>query len=590
MANRRPLPHSVPRHLPTASSREMHDEHRLQVTLVLRPDELDDDHPVAQKVAHNRSHDHARAIPLTLEELQAAHSPHDDHVEAVKEFAAEHGLDVVEVSDLRHDVVLEGPAQALETAFEVDLQHYDHDHGTYHGHDGAVHLPEELHDIVECVLGLDSIPMHGRPLSAPGAASRLLNPLDIGEYYKLPDDADGTNQRIAVLEFAGGYHNDDMTEFFTKMGVKNPPSIRDVCVGGATNNPLDVETLKRYLEVYNESPMDAVKEFGMETTGKFTSTIEVTMDIQIIAALAPGAEIDVYFVPGDAQSYRRGIFAALGDSQSADGKPVKPATVMSISWGSPEEEASSSQLSGVESALTAASRAGVTVCCSSGDFGSQGGSGSVNGVSNVCFPASSPHALACGGTSLEVENGKPVSETAWNQEIAAGARVASTGGVSGWFPIEPWQQHAPVPAMKDLPDKGAWKGMQAIINDDFRGRGVPDVASSANLKTGYHVILGGVGTTGGGTSAAAPLWAALIARINQSLGHNVGWITPVIYKPEIAGAFRSVTTGDNKVAEGIPFFNADEGWNGCTGVGTPHGANLRDALRALHDQNPGAPG
>jgi kumamolisin len=108
---------------------------------------------------------------------------------------------------------------------------------------------------------------------------------------------------------------------------------------------------------------------------------------------------------------------------------------------------------------------------------------------------------------------------------------------------------------------------------------VPDVAAHADATFGYQLLLGGQRCPGGGTSAVAPLWAALLACLNESLGYQLGWVNPVLYHPEVARAFRPVTEGDNDVSDGkIAYYRARRGWNACTGLGTPDGIRLLEAL------------
>jgi kumamolisin len=136
---------------------------------------------------------------------------------------------------------------------------------------------------------------------------------------------------------------------------------------------------------------------------------------------------------------------------------------------------------------------------------------------------------------------------------------ASGGGVSEGFHLPTYQNGNSVP--------------KAV--DGFVGRGVPDVAANADPNTGYSVVVDGQQTVIGGTSASAPLWAGLIARINQLLGTNVGYVNPLLYAATAKATFRQITSGSNG------FYNAKAGWNPCTGLGTPNGTALLAALKTL---------
>jgi kumamolisin len=198
----------------------------------------------------------------------------------------------------------------------------------------------------------------------------------------------------------------------------------------------------------------------------------------------------------------------------------------------------------------------VTICCAAGDGGASDGAG--DHLAHVDFPASSPHALACGGTQLVGANGTVSSETVWNDQNGS----ATGGGVSDVFPLPTWQQAAKIPTS---------------INPGGRvGRGVPDVAANADPQTGYDVLVDGQASTIGGTSAVAPLWAGLVALLNQQLGKPIGWLNPVLYQQvDHAATFRDIVTGGN---DG---YSAGPGWDACTGWGAVNGAALLEALTRL---------
>jgi kumamolisin len=193
---------------------------------------------------------------------------------------------------------------------------------------------------------------------------------------------------------------------------------------------------------------------------------------------------------------------------------------------------------------------GVTITVAAGDNGSSdGGTGN-----NVDFPASSPHVLACGGTTLEATGSSITSEVVWNE--TASNEGATGGGVSTVFPQPTWQASANAPRPPPATP----------------GRGVPDVAGDADPTTGYTIRVDGQTMVIGGTSAVAPLWAGLVAVANQQLGlkygSTIGFINPAIYAAKAASAFRDITQGDNGA------YSAGPGWDACTGLGSPVAAKL----------------
>jgi kumamolisin len=227
--------------------------------------------------------------------------------------------------------------------------------------------------------------------------------------------------------------------------------------------------------------------------------------------------------------------------------------VISISWGGPEDSWNSQSRDAMETAMQDAAALGVTVVTAAGDNGS--GDGETDNQPHVDFPSSSPYALGCGGTTLTANGQAIQSEVVWNE--TASNDGATGGGISIAYPLPTWQQNAKVP---NGPNGSS-------------GRGVPDVSANADPLTGYEILVGGQTQAVGGTSAAAPLWAALLARINQQLGKPVGDVHAVLYQAG-ESAFRDITQGNNGA------YQAGPGWDACTGLGSPNGQALLSALSA----------
>ena len=243
------------------------------------------------------------------------------------------------------------------------------------------------------------------------------------------------------------------------------------------------------------------------------------------------------------QGFLDALTTALHDT--ANGPP----SVISISWGSPESNYTAQSLTAFDDACQSAAALGITITVASGDNGSSdGGTGN-----NVDFPASSPHVLGCGGTELVASGTTIQQEVVWDDQASQGG--ASGGGVSSVFARPSWQANANVPA---APTSAG-------------GRGVPDVAGDASPETGYNVTFDGQAEVVGGTSAVAPLWAALIALLNQQRGSNLGFINSTIYASAENG-FNDITQGSNGA------YSAGPGWDACTGLGSPNGAQLTTIL------------
>jgi kumamolisin len=194
-----------------------------------------------------------------------------------------------------------------------------------------------------------------------------------------------------------------------------------------------------------------------------------------------------------------------------------------------------------------------------------------DGKAHVDFPSASPFILSCGGTRLIAPQGSIAAESVWNQNAADTVNDSfgsGGGGVSGAFALPAYQAKASVP--------------QSLNPKGFKGRGIPDVTGDGDPDSGYKVLVDGQNLQFGGTSAVAPLWAALIARINQKLNGRVGFINPQLYSlPANSGAFNDITVGNNRTS--FKKFNkvgydSAPGWDACSGLGSPNGTVLSNLL------------
>jgi kumamolisin len=437
---------------------------------------------------------------------------------AVAEFARRHGLAVVDEDPARRTVVLSGTVARFNGAFGVDLHRFDFHGGTYRGRTGPIRVPGELNGIVEAVLGLDNRPQvrpHFRSRMRRRGISAGFTPTTLASLYDFPAGT-GNGVTIGVIELGGGYRVADLRKYFSDINA-SVPNVSSVSVNHARNH----------------STGDPNGPDG-----------EVMLDLEVVGTIAPEADIVVYFAPNTDAGFFDAVSTAVHDEEN------RP-SVISISWGGPEASWTPQAMAALDQAFQAAALMGITVCVASGDHGSSGGVGDAG--LHVDFPAASPHVLACGGTSLQAVNGDVRSETVWNDGPSGGA---SGGGVSCFFPRPAWQDGLKVTS-------GA--GKKAALGN----RGVPDVSGEADPQTGYLVRVDGVDAVIGGTSAVAPLWAGLIARINGAKGSPVGFINPHLYR---GSALNDVTYGDNGG------YAASVGWDACSGLGTPHGGKIAGLL------------
>jgi kumamolisin len=436
-------------------------------------------------------------------------------VAAVERFALSAGAIVLEASLARRSIVIEGTLGELALAFEAKMFTFTVGDVEFRGRTGALTVPAELGDIVLGIFGLDERPQaraHFRRLLRPAAApATSFTPPEVAAAYGFPA-GDGTGQTIALIELGGGFSQSDLTTYFSGLGVP-APAVTSVDVDGGSNAPTG-----------DPNGADA----------------EVFLDIEVVGSIVPAAKIVVYFAPNTDQGFLDAVTTAIHDTQN------KP-TIVSISWGGPESTWTQQAFTNFDAAFADAATLGVTVLVAAGDGGSSDG---VNdGSAHVDFPASSPHVIACGGTRLTATGSTISSEVVWNDGASGGA---TGGGISDAFDLPAWQQKAKVP-----PSANAGARV---------GRGVPDVAANADPQTGYTTFVDGSSGVIGGTSAVAPLIAALVARLNQQASKPLGFINAVLYAN--ATAFNDITSGNNGA------YKAGPGWDACTGLGSPKGASL----------------
>jgi kumamolisin len=551
---------------------------RIEVTVILRP--RTGAGARAAKAAASDEMTRATKLParrsyLTREAFAAARGAAPDDVEKVERFARDHNLTVVETSLPKRSIRLAGTIQDLTAAFRPNLKKAKIGARTIRMRTGGLSVPHDLVQIIVAVLGFDNRPAatpHLRFIGGtPTAGSRKVRgsgktarskaakravalnapdgsftPVEVAKLYNFPAGLNGNGQCIAIVE---------LNDFDT--GVAGVP------------HPISTGFTLRDLKAYFTSlglPMPEVTAVGVGSDGGVGANLpgkdpnadgEVMLDIEVAGAVAPKAKIAVYFALNTDNGFLSAVNTALHDN-------VRKPSVISISWGSTEELNTPQALKAFNLALEDAAALGATVCCSSGDDGSSDirKPSERDGKPHVDFPASSPFALACGGTKLLGSGTAIASEVVWNQ-----GNGGTGGGVSNFFARPRYQAKAKVPKSP--------KGKA--------GRGVPDVAGDADPNTGYQVTLvGGEKEVIGGTSAVSPLWAGLIALVNQKLAKlgkpAAGFLNPVLFKVSPAsGVFHDIVTGTNDI-EGLGKYRARKGWDACTGLGTPDGAKLLAAL------------
>jgi len=457
-----------------------------------------------------------------------------DKRDQLKNFAKANGLtiDSDEDNDQSMVVKVSGSAGAVEQVFNIQLNRYRTQDGRlFRANNTEPQIPASLSPHLGAVIGLSNIsgfahphiqrlPAQARSPSISGGTGLggTLAPSDIKTIYGLNSTAlNGSGQKLALFEL-DGYHASDITAYETMFGLSNVP-LTFVGVDGATNNP-----------------------------SNGNGTDEVTLDIELAIALAPGlSKLLVYGGPNTGQ----GVLDTY-DKIATDNS----ASVVSTSWGLNEPDSGVSFLNAESQIFQRMATQGQTIFAASGDNGAYDDGTSVT----VDDPASQPYVTGVGGTSLAGTLLAPV-ETVWNscgvRKCLQNQGGSSGGGVSIQWPIPSYQVD-----------------VAGLASQTFRN--VPDVALNADPASGYEIIVLGVPAAVGGTSAAAPLWAALAAMVNQQRASSgssaLGFANPTLYalatSTSAALLFTDVTSGSNG------FYNAASGYDNTTGWGSFKGTSL----------------
>jgi len=479
----------------------------------------------------------------TREQLATAHGATEEDVQAVSASFERLGLEVVEASAENRAVRLGGTVAAMEKAFQVKLVRYQHPHGNFRGRLGPLRVPADVADKIQGVFGLDNRPvvkprrLARASLSAEATKRTTKNhpwffPADLAKVYEFPS-GDGSGQSVAILEFGGGFFADDLQAFNRLAGVKNAAAVEVISVDHAATNARD----------------------GAEG--------EVMLDVEVIAGIAPQANVGIYFSSFTEKGWVDVLDRALHDARAN--------SVISVSWGTSEDGAwwTDQAVAEINELFHEAALAGVTVCVAAGDDGSDDQVG--DGQAHVDFPASSPYVLAVGGTTLRAKNNAVVSEVVWKD--GDGLRADGGGSTGGGVSV----RFSPIAGQPLIP---------SVNPGAAAGRVVPDVAANASANTGYVVVVDGKPSISGGTSASAPLWAALIALVNAALGARVGYLTAQLYasapaeKPLGSRVCRDIAKGDNITAAIGGYVAKESAFDAVTGWGAPIGSALLAQLKA----------
>jgi Pro-kumamolisin, activation domain/Bacterial surface protein, Ig-like domain/Immunoglobulin I-set domain/Immunoglobulin domain len=470
---------------------------------------------------------------LTSAEFTARFGPTRAQYQAVLDFARQNGFRVTGTHPNRLVVDVEAKVADIERTFQIALRTYRHPTKARDFYAPAAEPSVPANLPVIDVEGLSDIApprplVHpaGRPGSKPlsgSGPSGYYAGRDFRNAYIPGTTLTGAGQAVGLLEFSS-YYGVDITNYETTVGMTNFVPLANVVVG-------------------HPSPSTA-------------NNIEVALDIEVAIAMAPGlSKVIVYETASSPSS----ILSKMANDNLA--KQLSS----SWSWGGGPSAT-------IDNLFLQMAAQGQSFFQASGDSDAYTGANALDNSSQATAPVDSTNVTSVGGTTLFM-NGSGnsyASETVWNWNVYGGAdaNVGSGGGISSYYTIPWWQTNVSMAANSG---STIW-------------RNIPDVALTAdNVYVAYNNgSSGGVG----GTSCAAPLWAGFCALVNQSAtssgGATVGFLNPALYA--LAGTtnytvcFHDTTTGNN-IGSNVPgLFNAAAGFDLCTGLGTPNGTNLINAL------------
>jgi subtilase family serine protease len=446
-------------------------------------------------------------------------------------FVKDKGLKLVESSATDGLVSVKGDVDAFKKALGCTFNHYRNEvsKAEYSIAHGEIHLPEDIIDHIGAITGLH-----------PGVKKARRD-------NNTPAEPETGGKKEAPAERFLGYTPQEIESAYNfPSGTGSGQTIGLVELGG-TYKQSDLDT---YFERFNITP-PSIEIMGDIPGESAQDDYEVTLDIELAVSLAPEAHFVIYY----GKSLIDAIKLALSDTKN------KP-DILSISWAGSEFNYSQQELIEMNHLLLQAGIMGITVVVASGDQGAY----NLKSYLNVNVPAASPYALGCGGTSL-YKNGY---EAVWNE---LDKKLGATGGGFSYKYSIPSYQRADVLQYNETSHSPGYSS---------EARAVPDISANADSITGYQIVLNGNTFPGGGTSAATPVWAALVARLNENLGFNVGYLNKVLYTLANEGGLKPVA--GNEDGSGIGnngYYSGSDSWNPCTGLGVPNGEVLLEAIHRL---------
>jgi len=523
-------------------------------------------------------------------------------VDKVQSWLEQQGLAVDRVSRSRNMIRFSGTVGQVEQAFQTEMRYYKTGAQTHFAPSTALSVPAAIAPTIEAVANLSNFrprPMHVRPrraFTSSQSGNNFFAPGDIATTYDVKGlysaGIDGTGQSIAVI-------------------------------GQSAIDPKDIENFESAAGLPKKDPVMVLVPGSGSSTVLAGDEGESDLDVEWAGAIAKGATIHFVYTGSDT------TFNAFDSIQYAIYEDI--ANIISISYGACETAVQNANFS-LENVFQQAAAQGQTILASSGDQGSTACSGDTNGLTqtqqdalSVNYPASSPYVTGVGGTEISQTDASSstywdsasgsdvltsakryIPEVVWNDNSAQYGLSSSGGGASAMFSKPSWQKGVPgIPndGKRDVPDVSLYSspnlpGFLFCTSDtsDWIGASSSGPAQAASCSSGFRD-----GTSGGnylnvagGTSFAAPIFAGMIALINQKQGwtEGQGLANTTLYKlaadsSTYGSAFHDVTSGNNNCTAGNTYcgsttggFTAGKGYDEVTGLGSVDLGNLVGAWPA----------
>jgi subtilase family serine protease len=462
---------------------------------------------------------------LRPQQFAALFGPTQTTVNQVTTWLYSEGLQVGSVASNHLLINASGSIATIQRAFSVNIDDYALNGRTVYAPTSEPSVPTDLASVIHGVSGLDNV-AHYHPLNrlipadGPGGG---YTPTQLRTAYNMKSlisSADGTGQTIAIFEL-DGYKASDVKAYLSNYSLGSA-KYSNVLVDGATNSA-------------------------------GSGAIEVELDMEVVSAIAPGATQEIYIGPNT----NSGVNDTYNQIVADDIAPVT-----SISWGECEADSGTSELSTLDTIFKQGAAQGQSFFSAAGDAGAYDCGTSRLGVDS---PADDPYVVGVGGTSLQVTSSNSYSsETVWSDptDTSNPQGIGGGGGYSTYF------------------SKPSYQTGTGVSSNTKRH--VPDVSADADPNTGYSVycsVTAAGCSTGsaawteiGGTSAAAPLWAAVVTDTNAYLAglgiSTLGNVNAELYSlfntSQTYTAYHDITSGNNL------YYSAGTGYDVASGIGTPN--------------------